>query len=43
MLAGWHIHLDFLEEALDGHRVDWPNWPKDRWDAHHERYVEKVG
>jgi uncharacterized protein YndB with AHSA1/START domain len=40
-LAGWHVHLDFLEEALDGHVVDWPHWPKDRWDRHYERYSQK--
>ncbi len=39
VLAGWHVHLDFLEEALDGHRVDWPNWPMERWQAHHDRYA----
>jgi uncharacterized protein YndB with AHSA1/START domain len=38
LLAGWHVHLDFLAEALDGQSVDWPNWPFDRWQAHHERY-----
>jgi uncharacterized protein YndB with AHSA1/START domain len=38
VLAGWHIHLDFLEESLDGQAVDWPNWPFDRWRAHHARY-----
>ena len=31
VMAGWHVHLDFLEEALDGKAVDWPNWPEDRW------------
>jgi uncharacterized protein YndB with AHSA1/START domain len=39
VLAGWHAHLDFLEEALDGKPVDWPNWPRDRWaelNAHYE-------
>ncbi len=40
-LAGWHVHLDFLEEALDGQTVDWPHWPKDRWDRHYERYSQK--
>jgi uncharacterized protein YndB with AHSA1/START domain len=38
VLAGWHSHLDFLADALDGRPVDWPNWPRDRWDRHHERY-----
>ena len=36
--AGWHVHLDFLEDALDGRPVDWPNWPKDRWEKHNEVY-----
>ena len=36
--AGWHVHIDFLEDALDGHAVDWPNWPEDRWQVHFERY-----
>jgi uncharacterized protein YndB with AHSA1/START domain len=36
--AGWHVHIDFLEDALDGRPVDWPNWPKDRWQVHFERY-----
>jgi uncharacterized protein YndB with AHSA1/START domain len=40
--AGWHVHLDFLEDALDGHAVDWANWPFDRWAAHHERYVANL-
>lgn len=39
VLAGWHVHLDFLEEALDGQEVDWPNWPMDRWEVHHRRYA----
>jgi hypothetical protein len=38
VLAGWHIHLDFLKDALDGRPVDWPNWPRDRFDVHHRRY-----
>lgn len=37
-LAGWHVHLDFLEDALDGGAVDWENWPLDRWQRHYERY-----
>jgi uncharacterized protein YndB with AHSA1/START domain len=38
VLAGWHVHLDFLEDALAGERVDWPNWPRDRWAVHNARY-----
>jgi uncharacterized protein YndB with AHSA1/START domain len=36
--AGWHVHIDFLEDALDGRPVDWPNWPRDRFDVHHRHY-----
>ena len=25
-LAGWHTHLDHLEDALAGHPVDWSSW-----------------
>jgi uncharacterized protein YndB with AHSA1/START domain len=38
VLAGWHSHLDFLADALDGRPVDWPNWPVDRWKEHYESY-----
>ena len=37
--AGWHVHIDFLEDALDGRPVDWSDWPMDRWEVHHERYL----
>ena len=43
VLAGWHVHLDFLEDLLDdGTRVDWPNWPLDRWQEIHDRYYAGV-
>jgi uncharacterized protein YndB with AHSA1/START domain len=38
VLAGWHFHLDALGDALQGEHIDWPNWPKDRWEAIHEKY-----
>jgi uncharacterized protein YndB with AHSA1/START domain len=41
-LAGWDMHLDFLAEALSGARVDWPNWPQERWDAKHRRYAARA-
>ena len=41
-LAGWHVHLDFLEEALDGARVDWTDWPRERWAALNARYEAKA-
>lgn len=37
-MAGWHLHLELLDEALGGHPVNWNAWPQDRWDAHKERY-----
>ena len=41
--AGWHVHLDFLEDFLDdGTRVDWPHWPRDRWEALYERINSRV-
>lgn len=43
VLAGWHVHLDFLGEALAGERVDWANWPFGRWQTHHERYLRRIG
>lgn len=41
-LAGWHIHLDHLEETLAGDPVDWSRWGavhRPRWDALHEQYL----
>jgi uncharacterized protein YndB with AHSA1/START domain len=38
LLSGWHSHLDFLADSLDGRPVDWPNWPFDHWRALNERY-----
>jgi uncharacterized protein YndB with AHSA1/START domain len=43
-LAGWHIHLEHLADALDGHSVDWPAWGTEhrpRWDELHARYVAR--
>lgn len=42
VLAGWAVHLDFLADALEGRPVDWRNWPIDRWEAHHRRYLERL-
>ena len=42
-LAGWHVHLAFLADWLDdGTRVDWPQWPRERWDAIHEGYAASM-
>lgn len=45
LLAGWHIHLDHLADALHGHPVDWTQWAQDHWDefvAHHDRYAASL-
>lgn len=31
VLAGWHVHLDHLADALDGRPVHWPTWTQDHW------------
>jgi uncharacterized protein YndB with AHSA1/START domain len=38
-VSGWHIHLDFLEDWLDDDtRIDWPNWPRERWVVIRDNY-----
>jgi uncharacterized protein YndB with AHSA1/START domain len=40
--AGWHIHLEHLADALDGHPVDWPAWQEEhrpRWEEIHAAYA----
>jgi uncharacterized protein YndB with AHSA1/START domain len=37
-LAGWHVHLDMLDDALDGRPTEWENWPVDRWKELHVAY-----
>ncbi|WP_051389419.1 SRPBCC domain-containing protein [Arthrobacter sp. 35W] len=42
-LAGWHCHLDHLQEALDGKAVDWPRWWDDfypAWEKIHAAYQQ---
>jgi uncharacterized protein YndB with AHSA1/START domain len=42
VLPGWHIHLEHLDDALDGRPVDWPRWNAEhrpRWTALHEQYL----
>jgi uncharacterized protein YndB with AHSA1/START domain len=29
VLAGWHIHLDHLEQVLDGGTIDWQHWDRE--------------
>ena len=37
--SGWHFHLDALEDLLHhGTRVDWPHWPRDRWQQIDDHY-----
>ena len=46
VLAGWHIHLDHLEDALEGRPVDWSHWDEEHrptWQEHHDRYVAALG
>lgn len=41
-LAGWHVHLDHLQEALDGKSVDWQHWWDDFypcWEQAHTLYA----
>ena len=44
-LAGWHIHLEHLADALAGRPVDWPRWNEDhlpRWEEIHAQYVAQA-
>jgi SAM-dependent methyltransferase len=41
-LAGWHIHLDLLDEALAGGQTDWANWPIERWAEIRDHYAEAI-
>jgi len=41
-LAGWHVHLDFLAESLEGQAVDWPDFALDCWARHYERYSQTI-
>ena len=46
VLAGWHIHLDHLANALVGHPVNWPIWTRDHlehWKKLRNGYAEEVG
>jgi uncharacterized protein YndB with AHSA1/START domain len=48
MLAGWHQHLDGLDDALAGHPVDWTDTDSgaqsmDRWADLREQYTARLG
>lgn len=38
-LAGWHLHLDLLADALAGQPADWANWPIERWAEARDGYA----
>ncbi|HEV7168168.1 MAG TPA: SRPBCC family protein [Micrococcaceae bacterium] len=41
-LAGWHTHLDHLQEALAGRSIDWQHWWDDlypSWEKIHADYT----
>jgi uncharacterized protein YndB with AHSA1/START domain len=45
VLAGWHIHLDHLEEVLGGGTIDWPNWSAEHrpaWDRIRDGYAARA-
>ncbi|MBC3841615.1 hypothetical protein GXW82_19130 [Streptacidiphilus sp. 4-A2] len=45
-LAGWHLHLDYLADALDGDPADWSNWDLDRverWQPLDDWYRARYG
>lgn len=39
VLAGWHYHLDALEAALGGDRLDLVELPNERWERIHAGYA----
>lgn len=43
-LAGWHTHLDHLQEALEGKPVPWPRWWAEiypSWETIHADYLKR--
>ena len=43
--AGWHVHLDHLEQALAGASVDWDTWAEDyldHWSEIRDRYEQAL-
>jgi uncharacterized protein YndB with AHSA1/START domain len=44
-LAGWHIHLEHLAEALAGRPIEWSTWTEDymdRWAEIRDSYAAKL-
>ncbi|GGC90270.1 hypothetical protein GCM10011512_16490 [Tersicoccus solisilvae] len=45
VLAGWHVHLEHLHDALDGHPVHWDTWWDQwypLWERLHARYEKRL-
>jgi uncharacterized protein YndB with AHSA1/START domain len=45
-LAGWHIHLDHLADALAGRPIEWSTWTEDHmgdWEQIRDRYESRHG
>ena len=45
-LAGWHVHLDHLQEVLDGGVIDWSTWYAEygpAWAELHSIYQDVTG
>jgi uncharacterized protein YndB with AHSA1/START domain len=43
-LAGWHIHLDHLADALAGRPIEWSTWTEDHmadWERIHDAYAAR--
>jgi uncharacterized protein YndB with AHSA1/START domain len=43
--AGWHVHLEHLDAALDGVEIDWSTWYADhypRWQELHDAYAARM-
>ncbi|MBF9068696.1 SRPBCC domain-containing protein [Streptacidiphilus fuscans] len=44
VLAGWHLHLDYLAQALAGGEVDWQAWDQaTEWEPLRAAYAEALG
>jgi len=43
-VAGWHVHLEHLDDVLDGASIDWAHWYAvhfPRWQTIHDRYAAR--
>jgi uncharacterized protein YndB with AHSA1/START domain len=40
-LAGWHLHLNYLDTALSGEPTDLVNLPMDQWQRWHDEYQSR--